>query len=186
MPAVLERASDIGTADCLCFNGAGDNGVLAVQSEQRQMHRCRLCADFGNDGCRGCVDGSGAQAGKVGSGVITGVEKKRFTLDGKTVYYLSSPKDVFNGETLEAGKAVNVYRYGKHRSGIRENIFLSRSSFNEATLKKAQIYPEIFLKTVGLYWGLLLVSGGVILPFWAGREKLRRKKTQQRGGAEQR
>ena len=87
---------------------------------------------------------------------------------------------------LEAGKAVNVYRYGKHRSGIRENIFLSRSSFNEATLKKAQIYPEIFLKTVGLYWGLLLVSGGVILPFWAGREKLRRKKTQQRGGAEQR
>ena len=101
-------------------------------------------------------------------------------------YYLSSPKDVFNGETLEAGKAVNVYRYGKHRSGIRENIFLSRSSFNEATLKKAQIYPEIFLKTVGLYWGLLLVSGGVILPFWAGREKLRRKKTQQRGGAEQR
>ena len=60
--ALLERASDIGTADCLCFNGAGDNGVLAVQSEQRQMHRCRLCADFGNDGCRGCVDGSGAQA----------------------------------------------------------------------------------------------------------------------------
>ena len=58
MPAVLERASDIGTADCLCFNGAGDNGVLAVQPEQRQMHRCRLCADFGNDGCRGCVDGS--------------------------------------------------------------------------------------------------------------------------------
>ena len=37
-----------------------------------------------------------------------------------------------------------------------------------------------------IYWGLLLVSGGVILPFWAGREKLRRKKTQQRGGAEQR
>lgn len=128
----------------------------------------------------------GRKLEKVGSGVITGVEKKRFTLDGKTVYYLSLPKDVFNGETLEAGKAVNVYRYGKHRSGIRENIFLSRSSFNEATLKKAQIYPEIFLKTVGLYWGLLLVSGGVILPFWAGREKLRRKKTQQRGGAEQR
>lgn len=128
----------------------------------------------------------GRKLEKVGSGVITGVEKKRFTLDGKTIYYLSSPKDVFNGETLEAGKAVNVYRYGKHRSGIRENIFLSRSSFNEATLKKAQIYPEIFLKTVGLYWGLLLVSGGVILPFWAGREKLRRKKTQQRGGAEQR
>ena len=92
----------------------------------------------------------GRKLEKVGSGVITGVEKKRFTLDGKTIYYLSSPKDVFNGEMLEAGKAVNVYRYGKHRSGIRENIFLSRSSFNEATLKKAQIYPEIFLKTVGL------------------------------------
>ena len=65
----------------------------------------------------------GRKLEKVGSGVITGVEKKRFTLDGKTVYYLSSPKDVFNGEMLEAGKAVNVYRYGKHRSGIRENIF---------------------------------------------------------------
>lgn len=71
---------------------------------------------------------------------------------------------------------------GKRRSGIRENIFLSRSSFDEATLKKTQIYPEIFLKTVGLYWGLLLVSGGVILPFWVGRKKLRRKKARQFGG----
>lgn len=132
-----------------------------------------------------CVNGSGAQAGKSRQRRYYRRGEKAVYAGRQTIYYLSSPKDVFNDETLEAGKEVNVYRYGKHRSGIRENIFLSRSSFNEATLKKVQIYSEIFLKTVGLYWGLLLVSSGVILPFWAGREKLCRKKAQQCGGAEQ-
>ena len=70
-----------------------------------------------------------------------------------------------------------MYRYGRHRSGVRENIFISKCAFNDATLEKSQIYPEVLLKTWGLYWAFLVVAGGVLAPFSISYR--RRKKRQQ-------
>ena len=113
---------------------------------------------------------------KVGDGTLTEISGKRFVIDNKTVYY-SYPKDVFKKEAIHVGEEVQVYRYGKYRSGVRENIFISKCAFNDATLEKSQIYPEILLKTWGLYWALLLVAGGVLAPFSISYR--RRKKRQQ-------
>ncbi len=113
---------------------------------------------------------------KVGSGKITKIEQKRFTLDDKSVYYAASPKDIFTGRQLTAGMNANVYRYGKRRDNIRESAFVSVENFDGATLGMIQIYPEIMLKTILLYWGLLFLSGTAIMPFTGKWKKQKTKK----------
>lgn len=112
---------------------------------------------------------------KVGEGMLTEISGKRFVVDNKTVYY-SYPKDVFRKEPLYVGEKVQVYRYGRYRSGVRENIFISKSVFNEDTLKKSQIYPEVLLRTWGLYWALLLVAGVLLTPFRISYQRKKARK----------
>lgn len=112
---------------------------------------------------------------KVGEGTLTEISGKRFVVDNKTVYY-SYPKDVFRKEPLYVGEKVQVYRYGRYRSGVRENIFISKSVFNEDTLKKSQIYPEVLLRTWGLYWALLLVAGVLLTPFRISYQRKKARK----------
>ena len=113
---------------------------------------------------------------KIGDGILTEISGKRFVIDNKMVYY-SYQKDVFRKETLNVGDKVQIYRYGRHRSGVRENVFISSCVFNEATLVKSQIYPEVILKTWGIYWVLLFVVGLVLAPLGIS---YRRRKNRQR------
>ena len=101
---------------------------------------------------------------KVGDGVLTEISGKRFVIDNKTVYY-SYPKDVFKKEALSVGEKVQIYRYGRSSSGVRENIFISKCVFDDVTLAKDQIYPEVLVKTWGLYWAMLLVVGFLLALF---------------------
>lgn len=106
----------------------------------------------------------------VDSGTITAIEQNRYILDGKRVYYASSEQDIFNGGKLSDGMAVTVYCYGdKH---MRNEVFLSRSSFSETLLKMPQPYPEIMLRSIVLYgMSLLAVATLFYLVSLTGKRK---------------
>lgn len=101
---------------------------------------------------------------KLGAGVITQIDGARVTLDGQKVYFVAAMEDIADKQTLEKGQSVYVYGYGVYLlDGKLIDIFMSRRKLCPAALDKQQIYPEIMLRTSGLYLLVqAIVSGAVV------------------------
>ena len=105
---------------------------------------------------------------KLGAGVITQIDGARVTLDGQKVYFVAAMEDIADKQTLEKGQSVYVYGYGVYHldgkliSGSGEDIFMSRRELCPAALDKQQIYPEIMLRTSGLYLLVQAIVSGAL------------------------
>ncbi len=105
---------------------------------------------------------------KLGAGVITQIDGARVTLDGQKVYFVAAMEDIADKQTLEKGQSVYVYGYGVYHldgkliSGSGEDIFMSRRKLCPAALDKQQIYPEIMLRTSGLYLLVQAIVSGAL------------------------
>lgn len=100
---------------------------------------------------------------KLGAGVITQIDGARVTLDGQKVYFVAAMEDIADKQTLEKGQSVYVYGYGVYLlDGKLIDIFMSRRKLCPAALDKQQIYPEIMLRTSGLYLLVQAIVSGAL------------------------
>ena len=96
--------------------------------------------------------------GKIDCGEITQIEDgTRIVLDGKTVYYASLLTDFLDDEPLKPGQKAYIYEYGILFDDSASNeILASKRDVSPYVLEKSQVYPEIVLKSAGIYLALLI------------------------------